>query len=333
MVQSCYTWVVARVLNPAYCFSEDSIPRKECSLEDNALAAAAHFGLNPLFRKLVDKGVKGADTYFGRPLECAARRGDYDMTYILLEKGFKLYSIGFSNCRALERASRNGHYAVVCLLLEPKYNLDYLPRDIENAIREAAAGGHQSIINFLKPHTRRLFEPSVVEDRILMAAALHDKEDVARVALDNGADPNAPNYPLMKWSSVLEGAARKGYEGIVKLLLERGATLRPRRKANPLIQAIRGGWPRIVQMLIDYGAEVNPSAVVNDPNPSNTLVTAVERGDVEMVKLLLVNGAEARLAPKCVLEKHLTGDSDNSTMIKWVLAEHQAAIYFDQSVD
>jgi hypothetical protein len=96
MVQSCYVWEVARILNPAYCFSGSTVPRRECSPQENALAAAAHLGIVSLFQRLVEDGVKNAATYFGRPLECAARRGDYEMTHTLLEKGFKFNRSGFA---------------------------------------------------------------------------------------------------------------------------------------------------------------------------------------------------------------------------------------------
>jgi ankyrin repeat protein len=184
----------------------------------------------------------------------------------------------------------------------------------------AAAGGHQNIISLLE-HRPSIIR-SVIQNRILMSAALHGQEDVARTALDHGADPNAANFPLMKWSSVLEGASKKGYEGIVRLLLARGAKLRPRQRANPLIQAIRGGWLRIAQILIDHGAEVNPFPTIKDPNPLSPLLTAVEHGRAEMLQLLLENGANFGVNSCLSCEATTLAASHGHASIMRLLAEH-----------
>lgn len=326
MVQNCESWEVARIINPAYCFTSNPVPERQCTLEENTLAAVAHLGPTPLFWQLLDEGVQDAATYFGHPLGCAARRGDYGMTQALLEKGLRYTRSGFATVpdQGLGGTAYNGHERVMKLLLEPKYRNEYAPIDLEYAIRRAAAGGHHGIIELLLAQDRlvRSLTPAVIQNRILMSAALNGQERIARTALDNGADPNDANSPHMKWGSVLDGAVKWGYEDIVKLLLARGAKLYPRRKANPLFQAARGGWIRIARILIAHGADVNPRRTIIDPYPLSPLLVAIEYSNVEMVKLLFENGAsldDSGIRSKACSLAHSKGCSE----IQKILTKHR----------
>ena len=61
-------------------------------------------------------------------------------------------------------------------------------------------------------------------------AAIHDEEralEAARLALDLGADVNAANQA---GDTALHGAAAKGYDSIVQLLVSKGASLEARNK-------------------------------------------------------------------------------------------------------
>jgi ankyrin repeat protein len=124
-----------------------------------------------------------------------------------------------------------------------------------------------------------------------MSAALHNQYDLALNALDNGADPNASNLPILKWDSVLDGAAYRGYKEIVELLLSRGANLYPRSAANPLLEAVKGRWVEIAQILIDRFADLNSTKKVGFYRLSPVKVAAQD-GNTEMLKLLSANGAD-----------------------------------------
>jgi ankyrin repeat protein len=88
----------------------------------------------------------------------------------------------------------------------------------------------------------------------------------------------------------LIGAARSGRGDIAKLLLEQGADPNGivEGDGSPLISAAARGRVDMVQMLIDRGADVN-LAVQGDENP---LMNAAEGGHLAVVQLLVSKGAD-----------------------------------------
>lgn len=111
----------------------------------------------------------------------------------------------------------------------------------------------------------------------LCAAAMSGQEPVAKMLLDWGANPNGTSIepsmrPSLRGPQWQEGAlggpgtghdftaihlaAGNGYEGIVKLLAERGANLDPRnnRSETPLVLAMRAAHFDVVELLRSLGA-------------------------------------------------------------------------------
>ena len=140
-------------------------------------------------------------------------------------------------------------------------------------------------------------------------AKLHDavvgnRIDEARTLLDRGVDPNQ----LVKDSSVLAWAVYKGFEPIVKLLLERGAnpnlgTSYPcaggamhavaskQEKSAFRTPPSSSSRARMLAMLLEHGGDPN-AAGQHDGRP---LATAVACKDVAMVRALLAAGARPEL--------------------------------------
>ena len=293
VVQACTTTNVIQIVNSTY--PSPQYPRSidiECSTEESALAAAAYLGLDPLLERLVNDGVRDVRTYFGRPLMWAARRGNLEMTRLLLEKGFKIDIV-----EDLEEAARNGHDDILRLLL------DRTPDGYEIAIRAAASGGHLDIISNLMRHDSQA-SAGKLWNRILFIAARHGQEQVARMAIDEGANPDFMLHPVCPLITPLDAAAKGGHLGVVKLLLTRGATLRPRRQANPLIHAIKSGWLAVAQYLIDHGAIVNPIKTHKELRPLNPWMTAIVHGQADMLRLLIKNGADVNLEPDILKEAY-----------------------------
>lgn len=87
-------------------------------------------------------------------------------------------------------------------------------------------------------------------------------------------------------------AARQGSEAIVKLLLDRGVNAQGSHQSlnTPLSNAAAGGHVAIVKMLLEKGADVQPSHQGYTP-----LSNAVAGGHVAIIKLLLEKGADVEL--------------------------------------
>ena len=112
-------------------------------------------------------------------------------------------------------------------------------------------------------------------DDILWKGITHNREDLVKIALRKGADPNnRGGYSLVLKSST------NGYTNILKLLLEYKAMLHD----GALAAASAGGYIDTVKFLLENGADVNA-------RHGEALLWAVKRGRLETVRILLENGA------------------------------------------
>jgi ankyrin repeat protein len=96
----------------------------------------------------------------------------------------------------------------------------------------------------LSAETEALVARSSRDDlqKALALAAQHGHEDVVRVLLDAGADPDRYNPDeFHSHATPLHHAALGGHEGVVRLLIERGARLDP---VDTIYDSTPAGWAR-----------------------------------------------------------------------------------------
>ncbi|KAJ3886011.1 ectomycorrhiza-induced ankyrin-domain/NACHT-domain-containing protein [Lentinula edodes] len=121
----------------------------------------------------------------------------------------------------------------------------------------------------------------------LQAASLKGYESVVKLLLEKGADVNAQGG----WhGNALQAASSGGYEPIVKLLLEMGADVNAQGGVygNALQAASSEGYEHIVKLLLEMGADVNAQG----GGYGNALQAASSEGNEPIVKLLLEMGAD-----------------------------------------
>lgn len=144
------------------------------------------------------------------------------------------------------------------------------------------------------------------EEFVPMAlACIYGHEDVVRLLLDYGVDPN----PVSGWANFNEDhdyaetdawgypllmAAHRGHESIVKLLLARGAAPdNPTEDGDtPLHRAVVNGHLSIVKMLVTAGADINFCKSYG----STPLGAAVLKGNIDVVRFLIEMGAQKERA-------------------------------------
>jgi len=123
-------------------------------------------------------------------------------------------------------------------------------------------------------------------DALLKAAKADDLESAA-TAIDDGADVDAQDES--GWAP-LHWAARNGHEDIVKLLIDKGATIdirTPISDSTPLHWAIYFRHEAIVSLLIDTGADIN----AQDKGGRTPLHDAAYKGHEAIAALLIDKGA------------------------------------------
>lgn len=217
-----------------------------------ALSAAASNGQYRVVRELLDAGA-GVDTLegqFGCPLVASVEFDETMGSSEYVHKEGKLLPNLF-----LERTIKGGEHNVTELLIEAGANiLDHGAA----ALSKAAKKGFKRLVDLLLAHGAR-FDPAALDQAIWTGDA-----DIAKIALEHGADPNK--------------ADEKGH--------------------IPLLKAINSEDVDLVQILVKAGADPNLSAVQVGKSATWTtrpLHAACNDGNLSMVKLLLDNGADPNL--------------------------------------
>jgi ankyrin repeat protein len=129
--------------------------------------------------------------------------------------------------------------------------------------------------------------------------------EVVKLILDKGADVNIKTN---EGETALMAASSSGYAEVVKLLLDKGAdvNIKTSRGTTALITASSGGYAEVVKLLLDKGADVNMktdegiTALMETSSGGYSKreifgkapTAAAERECLEVVKLLLVKGAD-----------------------------------------
>ncbi|KAJ7138321.1 ankyrin repeat-containing domain protein [Mycena epipterygia] len=171
--------------------------------------------------------------------------------------------------------------------------------EYSRALRGASESGPAEVVQML---LERGASPNATFGRdgsMLQAACAFGHTDIARLLLDNGADINATAG--RKYGTALEAAVsweehQSGFDQywpedahrkeLVCLLLEKGAQING-ENGLPLCVASRKGYIEVVQILLENGADANRAA----GEDGSALQAASAYGHTEIVRLLLENGA------------------------------------------
>ena len=125
----------------------------------------------------------------------------------------------------------------------------------------------------------------------LTEAVQQGNRDLARQALQNGADVNA----RFRSATALWWACQEGHLDIARLLINRGADINAKDDEGftPLAQAVGESHLDLVRCLIESGA--NPNQISNEAEGGTPLHTACADGLAVCAELLLSLGADTTL--------------------------------------
>ncbi|MDF1797070.1 MAG: ankyrin repeat domain-containing protein [Coxiellaceae bacterium] len=191
------------------------------------------------------------------------------------------------------------------------------PKFYEGHLHELEITRVLSLID--KDHVNDYVEEVIKDDSLLVgntivAAVEYGFVDILKCFLEKNAYVNAyyPGYP-----SLLTIAAKKGNVDVVKALLQKGAYVNANRFTydSPLFVAAENGHIDIVKLLIENGACINENDARRKGLPQFTphpfemsacgswgenrvlpLQAAVKNGHVEIVRILLYEGADVNFA-------------------------------------
>lgn len=125
-------------------------------------------------------------------------------------------------------------------------------------------------------------------DNILFRAIMTSNPEITGILLDNGFDPKQRNDYQM---TPLELAAGMNSVEIINLLLSKGADLKDSTRMPLLHRAAASRGADVLNYLLDRGFDINEA----DRNGRTSLMMAVDFGNMEGAKALILRGADINL--------------------------------------
>jgi ankyrin repeat protein len=284
---------------------------------------AAELGAVNALKKLCELGgnIYSKTTIDSSPLHTAAHVGVEDqkgkngtIDAIVNHCKFDVNTLMNNDTTALYIASQFGFVQTVSALLDvgadvnffmpiAKYNgdkfiatrneLDYNAVGVNSetangasAIHVASEEGHATVVQTLIKFGADMNSKTIGVTPLILATQ-YNRSSVVRVLIENGADID--DVSLLDGSTAIYCASGKGLIQIMDQLLSAGAD--PVKKSTstgfPLLYAALSGQYESVKMLLKYNTDVN----MHSNSRITALLAAASRADVDIIKLLLREGA------------------------------------------
>ena len=207
------------------------------------------------------------------PLLWAINRADYEIAEALLAKKANPNAANAFGALPLLEATRANDARMVKMLLDAGAKVDSANPDDETALMVAIRGGNFPIVDQLVDLRANV---NVVEkfhnQTPLMYAAGDGRADIVRLLLSKGADVK-PRALYTDWPSQVTSEPRVQYRSVGGL--------------NALMYAVRAGCYSCVEQLVAAGADIN----FPTPEGVTPLMLALDNSHNEVAKFLMDKGA------------------------------------------
>ncbi|KAH7178845.1 hypothetical protein DER46DRAFT_633448 [Fusarium sp. MPI-SDFR-AT-0072] len=227
---------------------------------------------------------------FRTPLSWACENGYLGIARVLVERDAQPLNTGGGGYPPLMLASKNGHTDIARWLFSRGTNINERYKN-ESAIWLAISNGHAETVEFLLNVGADPNTCGVKDEPVLYLAAEKGDEKAMKLLLERGASVKAKDRWLETPLHV--AAQKKGSVAIMEALLSYGAEIDARddRGRTPLILALIYASIDEIGFLIGQGADVT----AQDEEDETCLHQAMKRGNatLEIFRLLLENGARA----------------------------------------
>jgi ankyrin repeat protein len=207
------------------------------------------------------------------PLLWAVNRADYEVAEALLAKKANPNASNAFGALPLLEATRANDARMVKMLLDAGAKVDSANPDDETALMVAIKGGNFPIVDQLVDLRANV---NIVEkfhnQTPLMYAAGEGRADIVRLLLSKGADVK-PRALYTDWPSQVTSEPRVQYRSVGGL--------------NALMYAVRAGCYSCVEQLVTAGADIN----FPTPEGVTPLMLALDNSHNEVAKFLMDKGA------------------------------------------
>ncbi|KAJ6037202.1 ankyrin repeat-containing protein [Penicillium herquei] len=310
------------------------------------LMIASHFGIKSIVKHLLQEGNPDIDSVDGvyqrSALSWASQNGFDGIVKLLIEgpkfrlihiarlsfsKGAKVDAIDKVGRTPLAYAALNGHKTTIEILLAKGASPHSKDKTGGTPVFYYLSSGDGNLPSPLLNETDEIQVNSIRAKLILSAAKKGDRTVVERLLHNNVSDSNIMDY---FGRTPLSHAAQKGHEAVTEILLQNGANPNPNiisvNNHEPLSYAAAGGHVAVAQLLLVNGA--NPNGYSDQRRYGWTpLYAAMKASNLEMVKLLLNNGANMELLGETGRAPLHIASRDGQIGIVRLLLEHGANVY------
>ena len=240
-------------------------------------------------------------------LHLATKNGLLEITKYLVDEGLEVNATNHRGETALITA--RPQYGIIELLVSLGGDVDkrtsqgHRPNAVERYINLE----HFEIVRFL------LTKSKMTPYKGLLQAAKKGNLEIVKLLIDHSVPLNHPFYTKLGTTPLLL-AVRIKYWAVVEYLLRHGAALYvPKDNQSLLIKAAAANAVEVVQLLLDMKMEVN----VTDKNNWNALMHATNKGHLDMITLLIEQGANI----------HQISRNDNETALSLALSNARMDLY------
>ena len=260
---------------------------------DMCLTLAARCGHTEIVRYLaglkdVEVNHKGIDNHTA--LYIALLEGHLDVVQVLIDAGADMETKDEKrkNRTPLLVASTLGKLDMVKMLVRSGAEVRATAKDGDTCLSLAAYFGHTKTVRYLAGLPEVEVNHKGMDKHTALFCAVHQKHaEVVEVLIDAGADVEGKDDS----GSLLQLACKKGNTAIVKMLVEAGAEVRvtDNERTTCLILASANGHTETVRYLAGLkDVDVNHA----DDEDSTALYSAVDKGHVDVVQVLIDAGAD-----------------------------------------
>jgi ankyrin repeat protein len=296
-IQKGFADVVAELL------AAGADPNAEDFLQQSLLSLAAKQGNAQTVTLILDAGadINWLGSQRQTALAEAVSAGKVEAVRLLIERGADVNARGQWARSPLAIAEEKGSVEIITLLVAAGATRDGVAREAQQetekdsparrAFAAVQTGDMAALTSLLDSGAVSVDErdaKDMMGPTLLMRAAEHGREEVARFLIGRGARVNAHTT---FGGSALYYAAEKGHVGILKLLLDNGADVEANTMGATALFTSSKGHVEAIRTLLDYGADVN----ARERDGSTALWYAAAHGQADVVRLLLERGADPNL--------------------------------------